>query len=711
MEYPTHPALALHMPICVCNIASIQLCIYNYETTDAVTVNANFNMAGVSGTISFNQPSPENSTVITVMLTGLDQFPSETFPWHVHSFPFTTQRDPCSNASVGGHFDPFMTRSIANYSMLCQRNCSLCEVGDLSGKFGQFNASASVSGIYTDSYLSLYGVHSILGRSVVIHRSNGDRWVCANIEYPGDVIVAYSPFRTVLAGDIFFIEPHSPANLTTVFTRLSYISGPTNSSSHNWYIYNDTIGSDGDCTDEGPRYDPRDINAKSFDYYSYCHSSNQTVCEVGDLARKSSRLNFLNGHSVLFYTDINLPVRVNRLNETILNRSVVIDGKNFEPYVLSCADLLEYTPRIASARFQEDGVTGGIVFKQSSPFSPTTVTLDFTGLSYRAGDYHIHKFPVDEAIQGSSKCAAAGGHFNPRNIIRDASSPTTLDAYEIGDLSGKSSQTLTGFGSINFMYSDPYLPLFGVDSIVGRSIVIHCRNSDRWLCANIMYDDTETVSITASISSDTLQGRLVLTQLANDPFSETTIFLNLSYTEPFTNSSVSTVMQSSSSMTTASSITMMTTSLMSGSTPTPVTTSMASANSTSNISATINLTSSIKTTANPTMTPPMNTSTVEPMPGSGDTDSSSSSISRRKKDAVRRQVQTPRIFLTIQDTCRLGNDSYTNSSQSCSPSNQLACSIDDLIGKHGVLSLGTELLTDLNLPLTGPNSSKCTNIY
>ena len=519
---------------------------YSVHTGAAdVSVIAKFNMKGISGYITFRQSSLfDNQTMITVSLTGLDQYPSETFPWHVHNYPFTTQeRDPCSAGSVGGHFDPFMASSRPNYSTSCSSNHSLCEVGDLSGKFGPLHANSLVNKTYIDEYLPLYGVYSIVGHSVVIHRNDNSRWVCANIEYPSDVNVAYSPFRTVFAGgvnlvgDIFFIEPYSPLNLTTVFVQLSYISGPVNSTSHEWHVHNNAIGSDGKCSDAGPHYNPRGISTEDRRYL-LCNPSNQTACEIGDLTGKSSQLSFTNGHSVLFYTDINLPVRINGLNETILGRSVVIHHEALSSVQIACANLLEYSPRIARAKFQEYGVTGQIIFKQSSPFSPTTVRIQLSGLSYRAGSYHVHEFPVDEAIQGSSKCTAAGGHYNPRSIVRNSSSPTTFDAYEIGDLSGKSSKYLNSIGSIDFAYRDPYLSLFGVESIVGRSVVIHHPNSDRWLCANILYDAdtvtiaTDTVTITTDITNRTLQGRLVLTQLVNDPYSETTIFLDFSFRSP-----------------------------------------------------------------------------------------------------------------------------------------------------------------------------------
>ena len=495
-----------------------------------VSVAAKFNMNGVSGVITFMQsPTINNHTMIRVSLSGLDQYPSETFPWHVHNYPFTTQeRDPCSAGSVGGHFDPFMASSRPNYSTSCSSNRSLCEVGDLSGKFGNLPSPLDS---FMDEHLPLYGVHSIVGRSVVIHRNDGSRWVCANIEYPSDVTVAYSPFRTVFAGNIFFIEPYSPMNLTTAFVQLSYISGSVNSTLHDWHIHNNTIGSDGKCSNAGPNYNPRGISTEDRRYL-LCKPSNQTACEVGDLTGKSSQLNFTNGHSVLFYTDISLPVRINGLSETILGRSVVIHHETFNSVRIACASLLEYSPRIAKAKFQEDGVTGEIVFQQLSPFSPTTVRVQLNGLSSRAGEYHIHEFPVDEAIQGSSKCTAAGGHYNPRNIIRNSSSPTTFDAYEIGDLSGKSSQELTSIDTINFAYTDPYLPLFGVESIVGRSVIIYHPNGDHWLCANILYNAdtvtiaTDTVTISTNITNGTLQGRLVFTQLANDPYSETIIFVD-----------------------------------------------------------------------------------------------------------------------------------------------------------------------------------------
>ena len=499
---------------------------------DAVTVIANFNMDGVKGTITFSQQSPATITMINVSLAGLDQYPTEQFPWHVHNYPFRTRPDFCSFESVGDHFDPTMAISQMNYSLLCAANDSMCEVGDLSGKFGRLNSTSMIVVTFNDSYLPLYGVHSIVGRSVVIHRGDGSRWVCANIEYPSDVTVAYSPFRNVLVGNIYFIQPYMPMDLTTVFTKLSNISGSLSSVGHNWHVHERAIGESGNCTEGGPHYNPREILVSSPTYQVYCNPSNQTSCEIGDLTGKSSQLDFIDGRTVSLYTDIELPLRVNNRGESIAGRSVVVHSSNGGDPRIACASIVGYNPRTAAARFQEDRVSGQIIFHQVSPFSPTTVTVELSGLSSRASGYHVHDFPVDETVPGTGKCANsfAGGHFNPRNVVQDSSSPMTFDGYEIGDLSGKYG-SLAGQDSISVNYSDPYLPLFGVDSIVGRSIVIHYPNGSRWLCANIQYD-MDTVSVTLEITSGTLQGRLVLTQLADDPFSETKIFLDVDYTGP-----------------------------------------------------------------------------------------------------------------------------------------------------------------------------------
>ena len=124
----------------------------------------------------------ESSTRVVTNFTGL---PTSTgLNWHVHRFPVDLTLDPaprCLNNYVGGHYDPFAVRSNPNYATDCNPdNRTACEVGDLTGKFGQLQNGSSDN---TDDtgLLDLGGRRGIVGRSIVIHDSTGANFVCATI--------------------------------------------------------------------------------------------------------------------------------------------------------------------------------------------------------------------------------------------------------------------------------------------------------------------------------------------------------------------------------------------------------------------------------------------------------------------------------------------------------------------------------------------------
>ncbi len=139
---------------------------------------ASFAMSGVTGVIVFTQPDTTQLTQVQVNLSGLA---SQAGQYHVHVTPINssvTSGQECSQTSVGGHFNPRGVVGTCNSS-----NPSTCEVGDLSGKHGDFSLLATVATSYSDSTIVLSGVETIVGRSIVIHKSDGSRWVCANIKW------------------------------------------------------------------------------------------------------------------------------------------------------------------------------------------------------------------------------------------------------------------------------------------------------------------------------------------------------------------------------------------------------------------------------------------------------------------------------------------------------------------------------------------------
>uniref|UniRef100_A0A3B4ZBX6 Superoxide dismutase copper/zinc binding domain-containing protein n=1 Tax=Stegastes partitus TaxID=144197 RepID=A0A3B4ZBX6_9TELE len=133
-----------------------------------------------------------------------------------------------------------------------------------------------------------------------------------------------------------------------------------------------------------------------------------------------------------------------------------------------------------SAVLNMKGIRGYFSFRQASPFDVTELRVNLTNLRSRVGPYHVHKFPVPLlGTNSSSLCSNdnVGGHWNPFGL--NTSAPTypngpgsTHDMYEVGDLSAKH-MSLAGLNAVDAKFTDFHLPLFGRNSIVGRSVVIH----------------------------------------------------------------------------------------------------------------------------------------------------------------------------------------------------------------------------------------------
>lgn len=497
--------------------------LLNILTTEAsISVVTLFSQRNISGNITFSQSTPSSPTIISISLFGLDQFVNETYPWHVHEYPFTSAlSSPCSSSNVGGHYDPLGANNGISYN--CASDMSLCEIGDLSGKFGPLNSTTTTLSL-TDNSLSLYGQYSIIGRSVVIHRSDGSRYVCANIPYPdnGEMIINYVPLRgTSIIGNIYLQQYSS--NGTSVYAKL--LISVRFSMDHNWHVHEQPIQASV-CTSAAGHYNPRAVNTSNPNYATLCNGNNPLQCEVGDLSEKGGKLDFNEYREQLLYTDTDLPISLNN-DISIANRSIVIHDANMSSTRIACGNLIPIKPRKATATFSgEGGVIGTIKFIQTSRFSHTKVLVKLTGLQGLADGYHVHETPVGKGIVGSERCLSkyTGGHWNPRNVTYSSAVPVTSDHYEVGDLSGK-------FGSLSNMmaldeeYADMNLPLYGTDSIIGRSIVIHFLNSSRWVCADILYD-MPVIQATAVLSLFDYMIEFSFIQLADDPFADTTIIIS-----------------------------------------------------------------------------------------------------------------------------------------------------------------------------------------
>ncbi|XP_054897445.1 uncharacterized protein LOC129367170 [Poeciliopsis prolifica] len=257
-------------------------------------------------------------------------------------------------------------------------------------------------------------------------------------------------------------------------------------------------------------------------------------------------------------TEINCDILVESLNpQTLTNLGSVKVGNPLRPqksrldfssfteysYLLlrvgsnyKCAQIYNMPEKEVRSVVNMRGISGYFNFRQASPFDVTQFSVNLTNLRKLVGPYHVHNFPVPSVRSGQCSNDNVGGHWNPFGV--DTTSPTypagpgsTHDKYETGDLSGKH-MSLSGRSAFDMTFTDFNLPLFGQNSIVGRSVVIHLVNGDRYACASIGYPSAVTVA--SAIFQTPVVGKMIFTQLINNPLSDVSIFMDLSYGDPTT---------------------------------------------------------------------------------------------------------------------------------------------------------------------------------
>lgn len=124
------------------------------------------------------------------------------------------------------------------------------------------------------------------------------------------------------------------------------------------------------------------------------------------------------------------------------------------------------------------GITGKIFFHQCNPNSIVRVKFDLHNLSpNQTRAIHIH----EKSISENQDCMSAGPHWNPYNKEHGS---IWIDAYErhAGDLINN--LTSDSNGNFKYVYCDPLLTLYGNNSIIGRSVIIHEKQDDLGLGNN-----------------------------------------------------------------------------------------------------------------------------------------------------------------------------------------------------------------------------------
>uniref|UniRef100_O65174 Superoxide dismutase [Cu-Zn] n=1 Tax=Zantedeschia aethiopica TaxID=69721 RepID=SODC_ZANAE len=113
-----------------------------------------------------------------------------------------------------------------------------------------------------------------------------------------------------------------------------------------------------------------------------------------------------------------------------------------------------------------EGVQGTVFFAQEGE-GPTTITGSLSGLKPGLHGFHVHA--LGDTTNG---CMSTGPHFNPAGKEHGAPEDGNRHAGDLGNV------TVGEDGTVNFTVTDSQIPLTGLNSVVGRAVVVHADSDD-----------------------------------------------------------------------------------------------------------------------------------------------------------------------------------------------------------------------------------------
>ena len=110
---------------------------------------------------------------------------------------------------------------------------------------------------------------------------------------------------------------------------------------------------------------------------------------------------------------------------------------------------------------------GTVYFEQEKEGCPVVVKGEVNGLSKGLHGFHVHEFG-----DNTNGCTSAGPHFNPFGKEHGAPCDENRHLGDLGNIEA------SGDGPTKVEISDNKITLFGANSIVGRTIVVHADPDD-----------------------------------------------------------------------------------------------------------------------------------------------------------------------------------------------------------------------------------------
>ncbi|XP_069022748.1 uncharacterized protein cusr [Embiotoca jacksoni] len=288
-----------------------------------------------SGQGRFSQAVPQGPTTIDMALRSLKSLAGG---YHVHILPLKPgSTEPCSNANIQGHYNPLAW----NTSMSPAPGIGTVdqyEIGDISGKFGTLSGQNDFDAIYMDPDMPLIGPYSIVGRSMVVHYTNGSRMRCADISAERNADGQWTTAMAVFSGEVngtvtlrqqMFSDGSSSDTTLEVDFQATPIETRTTASLFITENRKDAVGTQ--CNSVGGTFNPFNMNSAS----SRCSLENPLSCVVGEISARHGPVSLAERQ---LFTDSIIQLHG---DHTAVHRSLAL--KNGET-IIACADILPGSP-------------------------------------------------------------------------------------------------------------------------------------------------------------------------------------------------------------------------------------------------------------------------------------------------------------------------------------------------------------------------------
>eukprot|EP01147_Barroeca_monosierra_P000918 gene918-4179_t len=161
----------------------------------------------------------------------------------------------------------------------------------------------------------------------------------------------------------------------------------------------------------------------------------------------------------------------------------------------------------AIAVFRSAQISGRITFRQRTATSPTQVFFSLRGVGRNRRQYGIYS-GITTTTVARDTCMTAGQLFDPQNFGDCTSNSQTC---AIGDLSGRFGLFPESSSSFDHFFTDSNLPLFGDNTIIGRTFAI-IRNERPDECVPILPSLTRHETYATAVFDGRIRGTTTFRQ-------------------------------------------------------------------------------------------------------------------------------------------------------------------------------------------------------